>query len=229
MCSDNKTGIFEIHIAGPQTDIAIARQVFSDLREVGLTKNKFFLGVYNVPANYGQVACTPPTGHDLENPGWMTTTKTPNFEEAKHYVVAGMGVLARHGIEGNFEVERVISSKDLDYFIEVAHEFPNYQRTPDSPEYENHIIWKDRYANLLSNNDICDVIQTRFGITPHQIVDFSRDPTRESLVSRVATIYQPSRHAALVFGEQLGKDEKLAGHRYMVTEQVCLVGEPKSD
>ena len=229
MRSKNKTGIFEIHIAGPQTDIATARQVFADLRKLGLTKNKFFLGVYNVPANYGQVACTPPTGHDLENPGWMTTTKTTNFEEAKHYVLAGMGVLARHNIKGNFEVERVISRDDPDYFIEVSREFPNYQRTPDSPEYENHIIWKDRVANLPSNEDICDVIQRRFGIAPHQIVDFSRDKYGESLVSRVATIYQQSRNSALIFGEQLGENEKLAGHKYMVTEQVCLVGEPKSN
>ena len=67
----------------------------------------------------------------------------------------------------------------------------------------------------------------RLGITPHQIVDFSRDFTGQTLVSRVATVYQPTREAALQFSAQLAADEKLAGHRYMVTEQVCLVGELK--
>ena len=228
MSLKNKIGTFEIHIAGPQTDIDVARRVFDGLREVGLTKNKFFLGVYNVPAQCGQVACTPPTGHDLDNPGWMTTIKTHDFEQAKQYVLAGMGVLARYGIEGNFEIEKVISREVTDYVIDVAREFPRYQRVPNSPEFENHIIWKAMSANLTANGDICEVIQNRFGIAPHQIVDFSRDPSGEHLVSRVATVYQPSRECALRFGEQLGKQEKLSGHERIVTEQVCLVGEPKS-
>ena len=229
MCSENTNGLFEIHIAGPKTDVSVACRVFDDLREVRLAKSKFFLGVYNVPrdVSYGQVACTPPTGHDLGNPGWMTTIKTPDFENAKQYVMAGMQVLERYGLEGNFEIERVISRDVPDYHIDVVREFPDYQRVHDSPEFENHIIWKDRTIKLPSPEEICDVIQRRFEIRPHQIVDFSRDPSGESLVSRVATIYQPNRAEALGFGTLLGSDEKLAGHKYIITEQVCFVGEPK--
>lgn len=227
MCPDNIQGIFELHLAGPQTDLAVARKIFEDLQEVGLTKNKFFLGVYNIPVNRGQVACTPPTGHDLDNPGWMTTLKTPSFEQAKQYILAGMGVLASYGLKGNFEVERVISRCVPDYQIDVAREFPGYQRVQDSPEFENHIVWKDEIANLPSNEEICDLIQRKLRIAPHQIVDFSRDPLGESLVSRVATIYQPSRERALEFEERLGKKDTLVGHKYLITEQVCLVGEPK--
>jgi len=225
MCSANTIGLFEIHIAGPRIDVSTTRKVFDDLKKVGLTKSKFFLGVYNI-TNKGQVACTPPTGHDLDNPGFMSTIKTPDFEEAKQYVIAGMKVLASYGLKGNFEIEKVISKDVPDYNINVKREFPDYQRVHDSPKFENHIIWRNEITNLPSNEDICNIIEKRLGIIPHQIVDFSRDPSGESLVSRVATIYQPNRLEALKFAQL--EDEKLTGHKYMVTEQVCLVAELKS-
>lgn len=230
MCSENATGLFEIHIAGPQTELSVARRVFDGLREVGLMKNKFFLGMYNVPAGraHRQVACTPPTGHDLPNPGWMTTAKTRDFDQAKHYVLAGMDVLARHDLEGNFEIEQVIEGNTPDYHVNLERDFPSYQRVADSPTYENHIIWKAGLADLPSNDQICRSIEDRFGIRPHQIVDFSKDHSGNSLVSRVATIYQPDRDEALRFGLALPPDEHVIGHKYLVTEQVCLVGERKT-
>jgi len=228
MCSENTQGMFEIHLAGPKVDLDLTQRVFEKLNEVGLTKNKFFLAVYNVPPPglYDQVACTPPTGHDLDNPGWMTTIKVSDFEQAREYVLKGMGVLKEFDIKGNFEIERVIAQDVPDYFIDIDKEFPEYQRVPDSPNYENHIIWKDKKMELPSNETICEVIQKRFGILPHQIVDFSSDSKGSTLVSRVATIYQPSREEAIRFGSR-ESDKHLVSHSYIVTEQVCLVGEPK--
>ena len=222
MYSENTTGSFEVHIAGPKTDVAVARRVFGVLREVGILEHEFFLGVYNIPLD-GKVAT--PTGHDLDEPGFMSTIQTVDFAQAKHYALAGMRVLASHGLKGNFEIERVIAEHVPDYQIDVAVEVPDHQAVDDSPLYENHIIW-DEKTRLPSNEEICDVIQERFGIGPHQIVDFSQ--AEDSLVSRVATIYQPTREDVLRFGKQLSPDEKLMGHKYMVTEQVCLVGEPKA-
>lgn len=230
MCSENLSGLFEIHIAGPKTELSVARRVFDGLREVGLMKNKFFLGVYNVPTGrmYRQVACTPPTGHDLPDPGWMTTAKARDFEQAKQYALVGMSVLAQHGLEGNFEVEQMIGECTPDYHISLERDFPAYQRVADSPTYENHMVWKAELADLPSNDEICESIEARFGISPHQIVDFSKDHTGKSLVSRVATIYQPGRDEALRFGSKLAPDEKLMEHKYLVTEQVCLVAERKA-
>ncbi|MDO8642919.1 MAG: hypothetical protein Q7R76_05065 [Candidatus Woesearchaeota archaeon] len=232
MCSEKNTnGLFEVHIAGPKTDAEVARRIFEDLREAGLPKSKFFLNVYNILGDemYEHVMCTPPTGHDLDEPGWMTTVKTPDFEEAKKKVLAGMDLLKQHGLRGNFEVERVITEGVPDFPIDIEKEFPGYRRVQDSPLYENHIIWKDLETKLPSNNEIVEEFQRSFGITPHQIVDFSRALSGQSLVSRVATIYQPSRETALEWGLRLTSDKQLTGHRYIVTEQVCLVGELKTD
>lgn len=231
MCSEKTKGLFEVHIAGPRVDVSVARKIFESLREAGLVKSKFFLRIYNVPSDgrYGQVACTPPTGHDLDDPGWMSTVKTPDFEEAKKKVLVGMGLLKQYNLKGNFEIERTIDESVPDYSIDIEREFPGYRRVQDSPLYENHIIWKDPQANLPSNDNICDAIRSRCGVHPHQIVDFSRDQSGQSLVSRVATMYQPSREAALQCEHLLTFGERLAGHRYIVTEQVCLVGEPKTE
>ncbi len=229
MNTQHINGLFEVHLAGPKTEVVLTKRIFEELRKAGLAKSKFFLGVYNIAAEgkCKQMACTPPTGHDLADPGWMTTAKTRDYESAKQYILQGMNVLHQYGLEGNFEIERLISEETLDYRVDIEKDFPDYQRVDDSPEYENHIVWKAHKEDLPSNNEICRRIEEKWGISPHQIVDFSRDSAGKSLVSRVATVYQPTREAALQFSIQLAADEKLAGHRYMVTEQVCLVGERK--
>ena len=65
--------MFEIHIALPKLETGKTLEVISALKGIRLVKSKYFLGVYNLPADGSQQACTPPTGHDLEEPEVMTT------------------------------------------------------------------------------------------------------------------------------------------------------------
>ena len=224
------TGIFEVHIAGPVALEEVTTATMRDLQQAGFPKNKFFGEVYNVPAanDCGHTCFTPPVGHDLENPGWMSTAKTMMYREARELAIKGMEVLEQHGLRGNFEIEQVIDAATHDVQIDVARDFPGVQRVKDSPAYENHIIWKAPQGRLPTYGSIVTEIQRKFGISPHQIANFARISlaTKDTLVSRVATIYQPSREEALKYAAMLKPTDDLAGHKYIVTEQVCLVGEP---
>jgi hypothetical protein len=70
--------------------------------------------------------------------------------------------------------------------------------------------------------------ESGLGLAPHQIVDFGRElvATDETMVSRVATVYQPSREAVLAFLKRLRSVVNTLSYRYAVGEQVMLVGEP---
>ena len=219
--------MFEIHIAIPKLSASLTNSVILALSTIGLPKSKYFLGVYNLPADGSQQACTPPTGHDLEDPAVMTSLKTNSLHEAIERVRAGMAILKDHGVKGNFEVEEIAVSPLPETAMDLSEILPEFQRVPDSPGYENHIVWKGAYALLPDNKEIADMILKSCGVRPHQIVDFaySPNPKDSDIVTRVATIYQPNREKTLKFGLTLANQKNFLGCSYTVSEQVHMVGE----
>ena len=129
---------------------------------------------------------------------------------------------------GLSEGERVITELVSDFQIDIKKDFPEYKKVVDAPDYENHFIWKGNIKELPSFNEIIIAIQDKFGVAPHQIVDFAREQfiTENTVISRVATIYQPSREQALKYSKMLKESEKILNHNYSITEQICLVGKP---
>ncbi|MSU75314.1 MAG: hypothetical protein EXS55_02265 [Candidatus Magasanikbacteria bacterium] len=223
---------YELHIAAPVLSTALCQALFAALTAIGLTKNKFFYRVVNICAAEGtfhHTGGTPPTGHDLATPGSMTTAQAGSYAEARQLIIKGMRVLAEHRVQGNFEIEGIIAPTLLDYpAIAIDRDFPNFRAVDDSPRYENHIIWKGPGEDLPGVDQVTRFFVRELRLTPHQIVDFGRDSVRTAMtvVSRVATFYQPSREAALRFAKQLRAVKNTIGYRYAITEQVILVGEP---
>lgn len=233
-------GIFEIHIAGSKTTPEITSEIFERLRTLGMPKHKFFLTVYNVPseANNPHMMGTPPTGHDLNTPGFMSTAYRKSYSEARDLTLAAMDVLKNYKIKGNFEVERAICEKNLDFEADIR-DFPGFCKVEDAPKYESHLGYKGRFYNaplwpgVISTtpamNGMIYEVQNLFGVTPHQIVDLCEThlPTPGAKVSRVVTIYQPSRESTLAFNHSgREKRESFLTLDYLISEQVCLVGEP---
>lgn len=222
--------MYELHIAIPQVSPAIMMLLFARLAQVGFEKNKFFYRVANIRPT--GTSChpsgTPPTGHDLRDPGAMSTLKVASYEEARRFILIGMEVLSSQGIRGNFEIEGLLGPTTLEFpAIHVATEFPGFRQTPDSPSFENHIIWKGPASALPGLGQIVRYSREEIGVVPHQIVDFGRDPvmTDETTISRVMTVYQPSCEATLQFAERLRGVKNTLGYRYAVAEQVMAVGE----
>lgn len=223
--------MYEMHIAAEVLPTTTRNQMFDALAAVGIQKSKFFYKVHDVRPSTDAChpAGTPPTGHDLATPGSMSTVKVESYAEAQRLVKEGMEVLARLGIKGNFEIEGLIGPKISDYpAIDVEGDFPGYSRVDDAPAYENHIIWKAPANEMPSDDQIIGFFEQELGTTPHQIVDFGRDAevTPTTVVSRVATVYQPSREATLAFAKRLKGVKNTLEYRYAVAEQVLLVGEP---
>ena len=220
-------GNFEIHIAGTRTDPIKAGLIFNGLQRVGMKKNKFFLSVYNVDKESS--GCnnfalnTPPTGHDIAKPGFMSTAQVKSYDDARRLIIDGMEILDKYGIKGNFEIEHIICSKVPDTEVVDIKDFPGFREVEDSPKYENHLGWKGSLLTLPHYVDIIKAFNQRVGVAPHQFADFFE--TKEGSVSRIATIYQPSREAALELASRLQNKSSMLGHRYVLTEQVCLVGE----
>lgn len=217
--------IYEMHIAVPVTTKEKMDQVMADLRSIGIQKTKYFHQVHNIITER-QDCNVPPTGHDLDNPGAMATVKTATREEAVTHILNGMRVLKDHGLHGNFELEGILAPSIEDYeVLPVSEEFPGYSNVPDSPAYENHMVWKAPLSELPDFEEITKLIRENYDLQVHQIVDFCRVqyPTAEDVVSRVATIYQPSREGALKAGKLL-QNRKNTGSAYAVTEQVMAVG-----
>ena len=218
--------MYEIHITTPQLSAPLISAVILAMQAIGLPKSKYFLGVYNLPTDGSQQACTPPTGHDLAHPWVMTSLKTNSLQEAVEKVRAGMAILK--GIEGNFEIEEIAASSPLpETAMDLDEILPEFQRVPDSPAYENHIVWKGAYSALPSNTEVADMILEACGVRPHQIVDFAYipEPKNSDTVTRVATIYQPNREKTLEFGLTLANQKNFLGCSYTVSEQVHMVGE----
>lgn len=221
---------FEIHIAIPKTNSTITEEIFKELSAIGISKNKFFIEVYDVPTDPSHPNGTPPTGHDLDMPGSMSTVKVHTMSEAVALAHRGMSVLEAHDIKGNFEIEEIIGLASTEQStIDREIDMPGYKQIADSPDYENHVVWKQEYSELPSYQTIIEHFKKELGTAPHQIVDFgyTSEVGDSDAVSRVATIYQPSREATLEFAQKLQKLglENMLGCKYTVSERVHMVGE----
>src|SRR3989338_9572058 len=105
-----KVRIVEIHLAIPKR--VVTQVVIDELAAIGLKKAKWFLAVEDVrDENMSCNAQTPPTGHDIEDPGMMFTTKVKTVEEGIALVKAGMGVLRGLKVYGNRSEERRVGKE----------------------------------------------------------------------------------------------------------------------
>lgn len=223
--------MYELHIAAAMMPVSALKRLSASLTSIGIQDTDFFYRVADVrPSDDAcHPAGTPPTGHDLAHPGSMSTVKVRTYAEAKRLIIAGMEILKQHGIDGNFEIEGIISQNISDYpSINVAKDFPSFKRVEDAPDYESHIIWNGTGKQLPTFNQIIRFFEKELLTTPHQIVDFGLDPvcTKTTEVCRVATVYQPSRAATLSFAKRLSWMKNTLDYRYSVAEQVILVGAP---
>lgn len=227
MTTMKKMSIVEIHLAIPKQSITTV--AIAELARVGFKKAKYFLLVRDIREE--GVSCnleTPPTGHDLADPGMMFTVKVTDIEKGIALVKAGMTVLRTLGIQGNFEIEGQFGESFVTYRdIEMSRELSGYTAIKDAPAFENHIVWRGTTASLPSHEMIVAFIARQFGFTPHQIVDFSRVEVPGSLdtISRVATVYQPNAAAVQSFSTALTLDDAMPPYAYEIGEKVMVVGE----
>lgn len=226
---------FEVHIAAPVLNEQLTTLVRETLHDLGLPKTKYFTGVHN------EKPITPDSGngHDLEHPGTMSTVKVQSIEEAVNLVRTGMTRLRELGIEGtNFEIERVMVPEDDSVSsFSLEDSLAEFKDVPNAPTFENHVLYKGTNAELPSIQQIIDLIKSVIGQEVNQIVDFARVREEEidssTIISRVATIYQPSHSAAAETDAVMRNAIKAL--RFVknprdpriVTEQVLTVGEYK--
>lgn len=224
-----KARVVEIHLAIPKR--AVSSMIITELARVGFEKAKHFLRVTDVhDENISCNADTPPTGHDIQDPGMMFTKKVLTIEEGIELVKNGMNVLRTLCVYGNFEIEGQIGEGYVSYrAIDLEKELSGYKEIHDSPAYENHIVWRGILSELPTNEEIVAFVQKQFGFSPHQIVDFARVEVAGpiDIVSRVATIYQPSAESVFAFSKKLTQDGVTKPYAYEIGERVMLVGEAK--
>ncbi len=224
-----KVSIVEIHLAIPKK--AISAAVVDELAAVGFKKAKYFLDVVDVRDE--KMSCnanTPPTGHDIQDPGMMFTMKVPTVEEGIALVKAGMQVLHTRNVYGNFEIEGQIGENFVDYrAVDIETELPGNKIIADAPAYENHIVWRGLPNEIPSHAEIISFVQQQFGFSPHQIVDFARSAVAGStdMVSRVATVYQPDAATVFAFSKKLSPAGISQPYAYEIGERVMVVGEKK--
>lgn len=232
----SREGKFEVHIATPEMPRDEVQPLIRALENTGFPKNKYFLKVYDVSSSqeYPRCSGTPPVGHDLDKPMLMSTAIVAAYEDAIRLVKVGMALLDYRRLRGNFEIERVIT-ESIDDFpeINIEKDLPGFKRVQRAPLYETHVIFcvESRTAQTLSDDALVAYFRAKHKTTPHQIVDFSIFPpnspqVHNGYISRVVTFYQPTREAALDLTDRIKRAGKKEGFKYVMSEQVCLVGEP---
>lgn len=218
--------IFEVHISVPKLDKDRSKVVQGALNAIGLPKVKYFQRVRDLqPITIG---CA--NGHDIQNPGAMATVKVQTIEETVNLVRTGMSKLRELGIGGmNFEIEKVMFPEDIQESFSLQETLPDFQEVPNSPTYENHLLFKGTLNELPSDEKIITRVKSLCGRTINQIVDFTgeRETNPSTIISRVATIYQPSHSAAAQMDTTMRNLLKELGNPRVVTERVLLVGEFK--
>lgn len=218
--------IFEVHLAVPKHNELVTQKILEVLTSVGFAKNKYFQKVRDLkPITMG---CS--NGHDLENPGIMSTSHVASLEEAVSLVQKGMLSLRGEGIEGvNFEIERVMFSSAIELRTQVSLLLLDYKPVPNSPQFESHLIYKGCSKDIPSDETIRDLLDNA-GLELNQIVDFTKEaqvsPT--TIISRVATIYQSTKVSAQESNEKLRKNQPQLGNPRIITEEVLFVGEFKA-
>lgn len=202
--------MYEVHIGFAKA----SADTVQTLQSVGWQKVKFFLTNINV-------ACHRATGHDIAIPWAMATSRISQSDEAMDLVCRGMEVLRQSGVQGNFEIE----SFDLEA-PEIA--LPaRFRVVPNSPSFENHLIWRGIRQSLPTITAITGKVATLLGAA-HQVVDFARKPLVDAdiMVSRVVTIYQDSIVQTRKFDRRAQAIiDELGCHR-VVAEKVLVVGQP---
>lgn len=217
--------MYEIHIATPVMDPALRKTLRAALERIGLAKCKYFYLVANIPALYDRFV--PPGGkHDLANPGSMFSTRLPTYAQAEQCAVSAMRLLAKHGVVGNFEIEKILAPGM------AADEVPplptGFKQSEGAPVFENHLVWKGPRWTLPSFESIIRLFEEKLWVRPHQIVDFGPADTSSdvTIVTRVATVYQPRLRETLGLDASIRQLPFSLGANRSVAEQVICVGEP---
>ncbi|PIR55250.1 hypothetical protein COU74_02510 [Candidatus Peregrinibacteria bacterium CG10_big_fil_rev_8_21_14_0_10_36_19] len=213
----------EVHIAAPELDGEKTEVLKLILAQVGIPKTKHFHKV----ADYKPITEGCANGHDISNPGTMSTVKVESHREAITLVKNAMQKLRAAGIEGaNFEIEQVILPGADDEIKLDTSELGEFSQVPNSPQSENHILYKGTLDSIPTDAEIINMARS-IGLEVNQVVDFGyeKTPNKDSVVSRVATFYQPTNKDSMI-ADQILRDnlDKLRNPR-VVTEQVLMVGE----
>ncbi len=225
---------FDAHIAIPRT--RMLKKILSALEVAGIAVEvDYFRKVVNLDrgTSTGPVmkfACSTPTGHDLQDPHAMLTLKGNDYSVLLAAIKECLSIVSKYlSTDGqtwhfNFELERFLSSRRLGLTtVDAVTDFPGYRQVHDAPLFENHIGW---HGDVLPGDaEIISRLVKLTGITPHQIVDFSLLPS-SPVIDRVITYYQQELVATMEFGEALRKARRQLGAAYVISEQVCFVGEP---
>lgn len=235
-----RLGMFEVHIAASKVELARQIKLFESLRAIGFMKNKFFINVLNLAGN-------PLTGHDLREdrggPGTMSSMYVRTIEEAETLARAGMQILRQHNIDGNFEIEQVLSPDTKGYSedgIKKIHcDLAEFREPDEVPRYENHAVWSGRRSELPTFQTIDRLLRNESVAPAHQIVEFSEHPNpgNTDKVTRVATTYFIPIPGGVMSGHETVVDfsnlymqpvvRQRLGYEYLLQEQVIFVGEPR--
>ncbi|HLC19887.1 MAG TPA: hypothetical protein VJK72_03135 [Candidatus Nanoarchaeia archaeon] len=233
-------GMFDIHIAVPKMGWERLIAVQLSLHPI-IPKFKYFVEVKNFgyDAHYPWTRETSAKDHDLEEPGAMATVKVGNGRREETYTAAqqkirqAMTILEEHGIkDGNFELEHFLDERlsDFDDF-DMKKDFHGYEQIlpPGAPSHENHVIYRRKFGELPSMDEIKTTYNRVLGVTPHQAVVFGyrQHPSLEEQASLALTFYQADRRSVLECGQRLEKAQDRLRCDDVITEQVCIVGERK--
>ena len=174
------------------------------------------------------MACSTPTGHDLEYPGLMITFRADEYLEIADNIRKVLAIVAKTGKPHNFEVEKMLRDRRSSLLrINVKRDFPGYVAIDPRkrPLHENHIGWHDEEGKLPTHEKIVEDLARTTGIIPHQIVDFALTEGGQ-VVDTVVSYYQRRSENLLSFAPILREAARELKATYTLKEQVCVVGVP---
>jgi len=211
--------LYEIHVTGngrPDEVKALLKTTLLSLS--GKVSGKEIINIYDIPASpeYPHTMDTPPTGHDILHPKWMITARANSAKESFDIINRIREIISHYSLEVNIELEKNISADVKDDQISVS-EYQGIESIADVPAYENHFVWKGKLTEIPSYNDIISSVRQSLNVSPHQLIDFINE---SGVVSRVATLYQPTRKTTLHY---LVQNLALSPIK-IIAEQVCFVG-----
>ncbi len=233
-----RLGMFEVHIAASKTELTRQTKLLESLRAAGFIKNKYFIDIFNLAGN-------PLTGHDLKGrgPGTMSTMYVRTIEEAASSARLGMQILREHNIDGNFEIEQVLSPDIKGYdekgIKKIHRDLAEFKEPKEVPRYENHVVWSGRRTELPTFDKIDRLLRNESIGSAHQIVEFSEQPNPgdSDKVTRVATTYFVPIPGGVISGHEgvislsdcymQPRVRERLGYEYLLQEQVIFVGEPR--
>ncbi|MDH5597094.1 MAG: hypothetical protein OEY44_03240 [Candidatus Peregrinibacteria bacterium] len=141
---------FEVHLAIPRIEESKLAEVRRQLERIGISKTKYFQNVNDLrPITPGCM-----NGHDISNPGTMSTVRVADANGAVELAKLSMSVLQDLGIHGmNFEIEKVITGDELlEQRRIIANLLGEFHVVPNSPQFENHLIYRGTSVELPSDD-----------------------------------------------------------------------------